>query len=130
MGLVTGVKAAEINVKNDVSAQKEEVLPQLVLQEKQGSGGAQRLRLRDVFYPYAEGAAVAEVVLHHMAQMPHHKDDVVIALPAQAVDLIFQNRLSQNGDHGLGHLGIDRGNSRALAAGHDYGFHRVSPLGM
>ena len=46
VGLVASIEAAQINVKDDVSAEKEEVLPQLVLQKIQRAGGAERLRLR------------------------------------------------------------------------------------
>ena len=109
---VPGHEAAEVYIKNGVCVEQQEILRQLVLQAKERSCVAQRLRLHEVFDLYPEwlprrrrnAAAIAEVVHDDVSKVADGEDDVRESLLPQAFQLMLQHRLTLDGNHRLGNV--------------------------
>ena len=138
-GFMETVKPVHINVKNHVAAQQQEILSQLLLQQVQRTCRTKGFRFHHIRDAYAEGlagsrgnpAAVAKILPHHMAKMADHQDDIPVALVPQALQLVFQNGLVQDPDHGLRDLRVHGRDPGPFPSGHNNSFHSsISPLGI
>ena len=114
---------AEVDVAERVAGDDEERLVELVGGEADRAGRAERRLLDRVRDVDAERVAVAEVAADRLRQERDRDDDVVEAVRAQQLEDVLHARLADDRHHRLRLVRRQRPQPRALAAGHDDGFH-------
>ena len=110
-------KAIEVDVENNVAAEQQEVFREVV-HLKQRARRPQRLRLFKIRDIHAEFFTVSEIPLNRAAQMPDDEPNIGQSEGFKVFNLILQNRLSANFNHGFGNVAPHRRNARPFAACH------------
>ena len=131
---VFGQRRANVQVDDGVAAQHQGGLVKKttkVLDVAHAAGRAQRPvddlavlahALIAVADGHAPAVAIAKVVFDFPVVVSHVDHDLAHVVAREVLDDVFQNRLAQDRDHGLGRALGQRPDAGALAGGQDHGF--------
>ena len=114
---------AQVDVAERVARDDEEGVVERIACQPDRAGGAERQLLDRVLDVQAEGLAGAEVAADRLRQERERDDDVLEAVLLQELEDVLHARLADDRHHRLRLVRRERAQARALAAGHDDGFH-------
>ena len=129
-------KAIEVDVENYIAAEQKEIVVDCgfrvdfaaifsVEHFKKCAGRSERMIFRKIIDSDAERAPVAEILFDDVSEIAYSNHDVLETARAQVFDLISEDRLAADFDHGLRDVASDALNAASLAACHNNCFHTV-----
>jgi hypothetical protein len=127
MLLVKRDELGEVEVAKCIAGDDQEGVVELVRGQTNGAGSAERRLLDGVLHVQPQGVSVSEVRADRLRKERDRHDHVLETMVAKKLDDVLHAGLADDGDHRLWLVRGQRAQPRALAAGHDDGFHAVLP---
>ena len=113
----------QVEVAEGIAGDDDERLVEIVARESHRSRGPGRRLLDRVLDVRTDAVAVSEVAPDRLREERDRHDDVLEAVGLQQLDDVLHAGLADDRHHRLRLVGRERAKARALAAGHDDGFH-------